>query len=249
MNQTADLFALGTAGPPAAPGQKASRIRIWRGDSPEPVREIPTSFSNGVYSLRVSPDGRWVVTTNDAGIDPIHVWRVEDGKLMGMLNTGFAYLMPVRFEFSPSGRYLLVTRQVWDLEAGVKPEKVWDCDDFEPDHAAWNIHGPFRSGAFLDERHVLIAQDAQLQVWDWRERDAKRAKKLSLFWLPGIDWLLLNHATGHWRSSPLGATYLRCLYRDPTNGKIEWISPTTFQDRTGFKPDPKKLGIELGDRS
>jgi len=149
----------------------------------------------------------------------------------------------VYFEFSPSGRYLLITRHVWDVSDPAAPHAVWTCP--EDDHA-FGQHLAFRWGTFLpNERHVLIAQDAQLQVWDFlsREKDKSKAKELSIHLLPDNQWVMINHTTRHWTASNLAGQFLRLKYVN-ASGETEWLTPTLFQDRTGFKPNPKKVGFE-----
>jgi len=240
------VLAIGYQGmPEQGPQTPSGMIRLWRSDMTSPAVEFPAPPMHGGCKFAISDDGKLMATTNDLGygVDPIHLFDPETGKLLSTFKTGLEYPAPVYLEFSPTGRYLLVTRHIWDVSDLAVPHEVWTCP--EDDHA-FGVGLGFRWGAFLpDDRHVLIGQDAQLQVWDFlsKEKDKTKAKKLSIHLLPDNQWVMINHTTRHWTSSLLAGQFLRLPFSDPKTGTTEWLSPVKYQDRTGFIPDPKKVGL------
>ncbi len=218
----------------------AGSIEVWREGDHQPAQAIKNIQPQSTIAL--APNGM-----RAAAYDPwtgsVTIWDTSNGRRVGVLSTelkgNFDCFDP---EFSSSGRYLLVTRQIWDLET-TPPQLVWKA---EPDHAVGPTgYAPIhRWGAlFSDERHVVVAQDAQFQVWDWREN-----QKLATLFLVVDGWAWVNHVTHHWSGSPKAAQYLRTDFTHESGRKAE-VSISGYEQATGWKNDPKKAGLDLGKRN
>jgi serine/threonine-protein kinase len=223
-------------------GDHTAKYRIWRGSmTDEPQRIVSPFYLLGIsQDWILSPDGRWLAARESSG-DTISVYDTSTGQRIGpILKTGFVDGIEPTV-MSATDRYLLITRQIWDIETG---EKVWECP--EPDHAVgFSNQVSFRSGVlFPDDRHVVIAQDAQYQVWDWRERDATKAKKLTVHILPDGEWATINHTTRNWVGSNLAFQYLR-LKHVAADGGDSWLKPLQFTDQTGWKNDQHAVGLKF----
>jgi len=220
-------------------------IWVWQTSSDEPALEIQHVTSTDGIHPAISPDGSRIAASHSLGHkDAVVVYRADDGQAIVSFPTGLNSLFdPGVVQFSSSGRYLLVTRKIWDSTI-TPPKLLWECP--EKDHAVGGYNGNFRSGElFPDERHVLIAQDAQLQIWDWREN----VKLATLFLLPGDEAVFVNHLTGHFSGSPSAFQYLRTDYdRGDGRAPVE-VTIREYEQATGWKNDASKAGIDLEKRN
>ena len=219
-------------------------VRIWRAPWDQPPSECPTDLYNsshsGVRYTGMSHDGQ-VLVTNDNNDSPENVAstvliNLETGERMAEIATGIPHI-PMVFEFSPGNDYLLATRQVWDWR---KSERLWACSD--PEHALGLHNLNYRGAAlFSDDRHVVIAQDGQYQIWDWRD-DHKRA---TLFLTPEPDgYVFFNHETGHWTGPALGRQYLQ-FAATGDDGESVWLTPFQYEERIGWENDETQAGLEF----
>lgn len=214
---------------------RGSRIRVWRGDDTQPSFEFQTGYDHNIRSLALSPDGVTIATPYYSVVD---LWSAMDGKKLGTLDSKFNFgLTSLRLQFSSSGRYLFATRQIWDVKT---MKRLWECP--EADHAVGPINRlNYRSGAFFDdERHVVIAQDRQFQIWNWKTNE----KLATVYVLPNGGWAMVNHRNGNWSGTSLAFQYLRFLHKT-TNGEQEWLTPLAYEQRTGWKNEPEQVGIEF----
>lgn len=218
-------------------------FRMPEGQPPLKAAELPYE----VQRVAISPDGRLLAPSavEGAGNDTIVLWNTSDGRKRAPIPTELPNMVdPHIAQFSSSGRYLLVTRRLWDLTAE-PPKSIWECP--EQDHAV-GMYRSFlnRAGAlFPDERHVLIVQDAQFQIWDWREN-----KKLAtLFLLPGDEAVFVNHLTGHFSETASAYQYLRTDF-DRGDGRppVE-VTIREYEKATGWKNDPAQAGLDLEKRN
>ena len=212
-------------------------MRIWRPESDESVIELTPEFQVELYRSAISPDGLRIATgTHKRQDDAVLLWNASDGVKQATIQTGLDDMFdPYIVQFSSSGRFLLVTRKIWDVNAA-PPKLVWEC----PEQSHF-----FRFGQFVaDERHVLIAQDAQLQIWDWRENQ----KLASLFWLHNQEAVFVNHLTRHFSGSPAAYQYLHTDYdREDGRPPVD-MTIRDYEDATGWKNDPSQAGLNLEER-
>jgi serine/threonine protein kinase len=218
-----------------------AKYRIWRGSMSEEAQRVATPlYLLGLSQEWVlSPDGRWLAA-RESSHDTVSVWDTSTGQRIGpILQTGFVNGIEPTV-MSTTNRHLLITRQIWDIETG---EKVWECPESDRAVGFYN-QVSFRSGAlFPDDRHVVIAQDAQYQIWDWRQRDPSKAKLLTIHILPDGEWATINHTTRNWVGSNLAFQYLR-LKHVASDGSTNWFKPLQFTDQTGWKNNPNNVGME-----
>lgn len=212
-----------------------NKIRIWHdGDAPDVA--IETSVS-GHYKMLLSPDGRRIATLSAGNTERVSVWNAESGERIDQVEVDGKGTVDLRF--SDSSRYLMTSRQLWDLSK--KPaRKVWECPEL--DHAVGHTGGDRGGDIFPDERHVIVAQDGHYQIWNWREN-----KKLaSIYPLPKRNWLFFNHQTGHYRASDFAFRYIRFPLIDQ-EGETEWLTPLDYEKRTGWENDPSRAGLDLSE--
>ena len=138
-----------------------------------------------------------------------------------------------RLQFSQSENYLLTGRKIWNVESR---QLLWECP--EPSHASGVGHSYRAAHLFDDERHILIQQDAQYQIWAW-EKNKKRA---TILLLPNRYWAFFNHETGHYTESVLAFQSLRFQHMDQA-GKQVWLSRSQYEKQTGWKNDPSRAGL------
>jgi WD40 repeat protein len=91
-------------------------IRIWDADTLRPRRD-PIRAGINVYSVRFSPDGRFVGAVNNPG--EIHLYRTDTWELAAQLRVGRASSVYV-LAFSPDGQRIIAGGfsnrvEVWDL--------------------------------------------------------------------------------------------------------------------------------------
>jgi len=93
--------------------EKQPLVRIWSRDLTEPTHEFRVPYNNFVRLLAVSPDGQRFATERDGSADFIQIWDARTAKVLASIRTDTnGSLHPLRFELSPSGRYLLTPRRV-----------------------------------------------------------------------------------------------------------------------------------------
>jgi WD40 repeat protein len=225
-------------------GPAPSMIRVWRGEMSAPSSEFPTAFPNGAVTIAIRDDGNVIATANDHGFNPFFLWDAWSGKLLSTFEASPDGMSgSIAVEFSPSGRYLLISRQVWEVSNPASPTEFWTCP--EDDHA-FGDHIYYRWGKFLpDERHVIVGHDAEFQIWDILEKDKIKAKKLTIYLLPDSQWVMFNHRTHHWSASSLAGQFMQLRLNDSETGISMWLTPIKYQDRTGFKPDATKAGLDF----
>lgn len=122
----------------------------------------PVSFAT------FSPDGRLLVGGN--GYDPIKIWRIKDGKLLGILKGQIDW--PTDVAFSPDGKYVIVNGIDLDVKgiAQQAGEIFWVQD--------MRLLRTFRG--------LSLAFSPNGQIWA-----LKRERNLFRF------WLLKNHELSH----------------------------------------------------
>lgn len=210
-----------------------------RGESPRQFDRGSGGGREQIYVVTgLSDDGRWLCSTNSkyGFADVFVLYGTSDGKTRAVIETGLGSFRCYEAlgRFSPTGNYLLAVRQVWDISD--EPQRLWEC----PEQTNSVLDGYLNCAWFPDEEHVLICQDAQYQVWNWRNNE----KLLTLFMLPGTRWAAANHQTGHWTGTPLAYRDLRCLLKT-AGGKAEWLTPREYEQRTGFERDPSRVGLDF----
>ncbi|HEY3963859.1 MAG TPA: protein kinase [Planctomycetaceae bacterium] len=215
-------------------------ISIWTAGAPQPAVELQREqYANlgavGLNRSAISHDGTRLALAAliPYGMDYVNIYEAATGREVMKLDTGLNRLLdPYAVRFSRSGRYLLVTRKIWDVST-VPAQLRWEA---EPDHAV-----AFRSGDFCpDERYVAIAQDSQLQIWDWQ----KNTKLGTFLLLPAHEVVFVNHRTGHFTWNPAASRFLQAR-SDRTDGQTEWISVRDYEKRSGWKNDPHQAGLDL----
>jgi len=145
-------------------------------------------------------------------------------------------------DVSVSGRYLLMTREIWDLQAD-PPALVWRAPP-DRNRRLNPIHGTtYRWGALWpDERHVVVAQDASFQLWDFLEN-----RLLATLYRTGDtvdDWIFVNEQTRHFSAAPNSEVFVRLTH--PKAGPDDPpLSPTEYRRKYGWKPNPAKVPLNL----
>jgi WD40 repeat protein len=245
----------------AVAGNQGTSLFVWRSPDRQPAREIKVPFSVDPARAAISDDGARIAAGPNPvkGNDAVTIFSTLDDQQTTIEKTGlFSPPDPFRMSFTVSGKHLLVTRKIWDISTE-KPRLVWECP--EPDHA---FGVPTKgecsrwSDLFPDEHHVVIGQDAQLQIWDWHQN-----KKLAtLFQIAREDGIFVNHLTGHYSggtgqirtaagqifSGNVADQLLRVDYVQPGGQKIQ-ETMLEFKQRTGWKNDPAKAGLDLERRN
>ena len=219
-----------------------STIWVWRTTSDQPALKFTHELSMDGRHPAISPDGRRIAAS--AGHkDTVTIYGADDGQKLLTFSSGLSgSLDPGVVQFSSTGKFLLVTRKIWDCTT-VPPKLVWTCP--EEDHA-FGPGAKYRAGEFFDdERHVLIAQDAQLQIWDWRDS----IKLATLFFLPGDQTVFVNHVTGHFSGSPSAYQCLRTDFdREDGRPPVE-VTIREYEQGTTWKNKPKQAGLDLAKRT
>ena len=215
------------------------RLRVWHLPQADGPRHIPTHISHeqtsGAFHSGISADGHYLAA---AGMDPRKtvVFDLNSGERLAELETGIVCI-PNVYSFSPDGELLLTTRQMWDWRSR---KKLWECP--ERDHAFGYYGVNYRGAAMFDDgRHVVIAQDGQYQIWDWRE-DKKRA---TLFLMPGGDaYVFCNHETGHYTDPDVTRRYLQFASVNDDDERV-WLSAYEYEKQTGWENDPSQAGLKI----
>ena len=202
---------------------------VWRRDG-QPVPKLTQTYRNDTC-WAISPDNRHVSIMDH--VHTLEIWDWKSGKPPRQLETGLDRALRKPYvEFSASGRYLLATRQIWDMQT---MQKIWEPPSSNRSKGPVSLYG-FRLGTiFPDERHVVIALDGQHQIWDF----LKNEKKATLYFLPQREWAFVNHETGHWKGSQLAYQYLQFKVKS-SSGRTEWVSPTRYRKITGWESEPRK---------
>jgi serine/threonine-protein kinase len=245
----------------AIAGNQGTSLFVWRSPDRLPAREIKVPFSVDPRRAAISADGARIAAGPNPvkGSDAVTIFSTVDDRQTTIEKTGlFSPPDPFRMAFTISGKHLLVTRKIWDITSD-KPKLVWEGP--EPDHA-FGI--PTKGDCsrwgdlFPDERHVLIGQDAQLQIWDWREN----RKLATIFQIAREEGIFVNHLTGHYSGgtgqirTAAGQVFhgnvadqlLRVDYVQPSGQKIQ-ETMLEYKQRTGWKNDPAKAGLDLERRN
>ena len=228
-------------------------VRVWKAPWDMPAVEFPTRLQciwdnsyttlGAIYSA-VSHDGRVMAATGGSRqqfVETTVLFDLETGDEIGRLDTGIGH-GPITYHFSPNDDYLLTARQIWDLET---KQRLWNCP--EPEQAIGVFNFNFRGAAlFSDDRHVVIAQDGQYQIWDWRANDGEGQKRATLYLMPEEGgYVFFNHETGHYKSdSAICRQYLRYSAED-NDGKTEWVTPYQYEQQTGWENDPSQAGLRI----
>lgn len=206
--------------------------RIWQGDMTKPHREIRQLTANPLHHLAFSHDSQRFAFFEKK----IHVCSVETGKEEFSLEPKLTVLDSIFLEFSPTGRYLVAARQIWDLET---LERVWECP--VPSRFVGPINRvQFQKGMWAgDDDHIVISQNGRSTLWNWREN-----KQLVTFAiLPGCNWVSFNHVNGHWKDSPLAGRYVQFLHTN-SKGKPRWYNRHEFESELKRTNDPTKVKIQ-----
>lgn len=218
-------------------------IRTWRTPWDRVAAEFPTGFDHyfhkGAVQMGVSHDGQFLAANAYGGPEEIGttvIFDLQSGERVVELETGIP-VVPVCYSFSPNDEYLLTAGQVWDWR---DRKKLWECPERDQAIGVNNIN--YRGGAlFSDDRHVVIAQDGQHQIWDWRES----RKRATLFLVPDQDgYAFFNHETGHWTGTPQARQYLRLGHPDE-EGDIQWLRPHRYREITGWENDESRAGLDF----
>lgn len=229
LNADADSAAI-------ASSDSSGKILVSSRDATRPPLEIQTPIRNGTLHCVMAPDSTRIVAWDSMG-ETFLYYDGRSGRLLAEVKTGVPanIIWPT---FSASSRYLLTSRQIWDLQTPSIPTLVWEAP---PDHAPWWPHRG--AGWFPDEVHVAINQDSQVQFWDWQ----KNVKLATLFLLPDDEWAFVNHLTHHARLSLFANRHLRCLFRDASD-KERWLSPADYAKASSWKNGPEQAGIDLSNK-
>jgi serine/threonine protein kinase/WD40 repeat protein len=244
----------------AVVGNQGTSLFVWRGPDSE-AREIKVPFAVDPRRAAISADGTRIAAGPNSvkGSGAVTIFSTVDDRQTPIEKTGlFSPPDPFRMAFTISGKHLLVTRKIWDITTD-KPKLVWECP--EPDHA-FGI--PTKGDCsrwgdlFPDERHVLIGQDGQLQIWDWQ----RHRKLATLFQIAREEGIFVNHLTGHYSG---GAGQIRTAAGQIFSGnvadqllRVDYVQPggqtiqetmLEYKQRTGWKNDPAKAGLDLERRN
>lgn len=213
----------------------AKQIQCWK-----------TPFEKSVGKPISSHDIR-VVTLSDDGTHLAHLARQisNEVRIYDLVSGREFPRIPITpsvdldrpvLQFSHDNRMLLVGTRLWDLSAD-KELWAWPGD--------WHFKGFSQIDGellFPDERHVLVHHRVETQIWDWK----KNRKRMTIYELPADHWAIINHETGHWTGTVLAFQYLRLKHTD-AEGNVEWLRPTQYEKRTGWKNDPDRVGLsDLG---
>ncbi|MFQ5731213.1 MAG: WD40 repeat domain-containing serine/threonine-protein kinase [Planctomycetaceae bacterium] len=222
------VVALGTTG-------NRNRVHVMRQES---TKTATTDIANAYNDARLAINGDGTRLSQfhyEGNRIRVRTWDLGTRKEMwSQITNDRSWRYHVTGDYSPSGKYLLVVREILDAESG-KP--LWRFP--EPDH--WS-HGYSQiadhfGDIFPDDRHVLITVDAQFQIWDFRDNK----KKATIFLLPDRESLLFNHETGHWNATPAALQYVRL--RHDIGKKAFWLSAGKHAESSGWKNDPTKAGL------
>lgn len=220
--------------------ESRATIDIWKSGRSRPDHQIESALPTYRIRMLISADGsRLAVRDRLNGSTPYQVWSLPDGNKLFDIGTGSEEGFTPEDEecehLSSSGRYLITSRKIWDLQRS-PPEIVWQC---QPDHA---VSIPARSrGLWMapDERHVVAAQDAGFQVWRFQPDSCQIA---TLHLVPG-GWFFVNHQNGYWSQSDGSDLFMRCVFRNP-DGLDERPTPGQFCKRFAkWKNEPGRVGV------
>ena len=217
---------------------RKGHVRSWSGDVTRPDYEFRLP---GTPSLRlaISPDGLQIATDRSGNIDMVQVWDVRTGKLQFSRKTEVdTALETLRFTFSPSGRYLLLPRHVWDLQG---PKLVWS--DSTPDRfVATSNRNDSRGTAWTgDDKHIVVAKNGQYTLWNWPEN----RKLVTFAFLPNSNWFAFNHQNGHWTGSANLHRYVQFRQEASSTVSDRWYFPSEFDETFKRTNDPQRVAVRI----
>jgi hypothetical protein len=157
-------------------------LRVWRftdRDKPE-VRDIYVELQG--HSL-ISPDGsRIAVEAGSGRWSKLIFHSTTDGQRLCELTLPKAISRQLSIraivEISTTGKYLILMNEIWNIDSS-PPQRVWQAD--RRPRSAWSFSSTFLG----DERHVVIRQEYEIEVWDF----LKNKKRQTIYELPDNEWL------------------------------------------------------------
>ncbi|MBS0264553.1 MAG: protein kinase [Planctomycetes bacterium] len=238
LNRTASLMAMRNYPDP--------KIRVWETATEQPPRELEPAGVTDLQRSALSDDQKWLAVgpARHPGQTGVQLWRLDPSpqRRWTVPTSTFSALDSMSVKWSRSGTYLLVNREIWDV-SGQEPRRVWESSD--PIHAVGQIvhRGFVWAEFFADDRFVLIGQNSEYQIWDWRGTNRKLA---TLFLLPKGEFVFFNHLTGHYAGRALDAKYLSTDF-DRRDGRSPIrISLQEFAEGpAGWQNDPAQAGLDL----
>ncbi|TNE91865.1 MAG: WD40 repeat domain-containing protein [Deltaproteobacteria bacterium] len=145
-------------------------IRVWDTAYGKELHALE-GHEEEVFSLAISPDGRWLASGGGARKGRsqdrvVRVWRLEAGRASKVLTGSRSAVRDVAF--SPDG---------WRLAAvGDKSVRVWRLDGWEREHTLDGHEGRVQAASFSPDGEVVVTggTDQDLRIWDLADGSCRR---------------------------------------------------------------------------
>jgi len=143
-----------------------STMSVWRASDGQLLRTFRVPNAKSCYAIRVTADGRYIVAGTNLGASgaSVHLWRFEDGALMG---SGHHDKVVRGIALHPDGRHVASasmdgTMKVWSIR-----EDGRGGADLQPVRTLESEDGKFSAVTFTPDGTRIIAggMDGSLSLW------------------------------------------------------------------------------------
>ena len=145
-----------------------SELIVYDTASWEEINRIQmTDGSDRGYSMKISPDGKWMITKPETDHPVIRLWDANTGKQVKTLDEPSNHILSM--EFSPDNQLLFISYTT-DLEV-IGKINVWDVNSWQP----LGVLTDFSENsnlAFTADGEFMLASNGR-DIWRWSRLDEK----------------------------------------------------------------------------
>lgn len=139
-------------------------INIWEFQTGKEIRTIyPHEGEEGELSVRLSEDGKYIVSTNKYIPSPynkVKIWDFQTGREVGVLKVGTLTI---------TCDSLITRDNKYIISGGNDVIKVWDWQTGKEIRTLkGHTSGVSRLTLSKDEKYIVSAGDDEIKVWDWQ---------------------------------------------------------------------------------